>query len=71
MSGKEEDQEHFENYMTPYIKSSTWRNTDDIATYIYAMFEVKIPRVPAITVNLRPDNCKIKIPVLVSRTVIC
>eukprot|EP01050_Picozoa_sp_SAG11_P022557 SAG11_NODE_4291_length_1967_cov_1.268201_3_plen_85_part_00 len=44
---QEEDQEHFDSYMKPYIQSSTWRNTEDVATYIYAMFEVEIPGMDA------------------------
>jgi hypothetical protein len=37
------DQDHFDSYVKPYIQGGTWSGIDDIATYIYAMYEVDVP----------------------------
>eukprot|EP01050_Picozoa_sp_SAG11_P011957 SAG11_NODE_1300_length_5261_cov_8.900232_3_plen_100_part_00 len=37
------DQDHFDSYVKPYIQGGTWSGIDDIATYIYAMYEVGVP----------------------------
>eukprot|EP01050_Picozoa_sp_SAG11_P036993 SAG11_NODE_14363_length_614_cov_40.473786_2_plen_89_part_00 len=37
------DQDHFEDYVKPYIQGSIWRGVGDISDYIYAMYELDIP----------------------------
>eukprot|EP01050_Picozoa_sp_SAG11_P015158 SAG11_NODE_1936_length_4032_cov_8.888380_6_plen_89_part_00 len=37
------DQEHFGDYVKPYIQGGIWRGVDDISDYICAMYELDIP----------------------------